>query len=195
MDLGRQEGQELDLKLNLGCGGRKFDGFVNVDKYGEPDVRHDLEVFPWPWDDSTVGEVKLIHVLEHLGRDPEVFIGIMKELFRVCRRGARVLIVVPHPRHDNFLGDPTHVRPITHQVLTLFDRKLCEEWQAAGYANTPLAIYHSVNFRITGFQKVPAEPYLTLIQEGTIGPPEMDEFELSRNNVIVELHFALEVVK
>lgn len=183
------------LKLNLGCGARKFEGWVNVDKFGEPDVKHDLESFPWPWPDSSVDEVRLIHVLEHLGAASEVFIGIMKELFRVCAAGAKVLVVVPHPRHDNFLGDPTHVRPITHQLMTLFDRQLCEQWQAAGYANTPLAIYHGVDFEIVQYHKVPDEPYVTLMQEGAIGQEEMAAFERERNNVIAEIQLTLQVRK
>ena len=40
--------------------------------------------FPWPWGESSVDEVHLIHVLEHLGREPHVYLGIMKELWRVC---------------------------------------------------------------------------------------------------------------
>ena len=39
------------MKLNLGCGNYKMNGFVNVDKFAdcEPDEVVDLEVFPWPW--------------------------------------------------------------------------------------------------------------------------------------------------
>lgn len=183
------------LKLNLGCGGRKFPGFVNVDKYGEPDVQHDLEQFPWPWVDSSVDEVRLIHVLEHLGRDPEVFIGVVKELYRVCAAGAKVMIVVPHPRHDNFLGDPTHVRPVTMQVMSLFDRAACEEWQRKGFANTPLAIYHGVDFRIAEHVLVPDEPYSTFMQEGTMTAEELEIAARSSNNVIAEIHIVLEARK
>ena len=128
VSIGMGAAPKAPLKLNLGCGSTKFDGFIGVDMYGNPDVRHDLEKFPWPWADSTVDEVALVHVLEHLGRDPDVFIGIIKELYRVCRNGALIHIVVPHPRHDNFLGDPTHVRPITYQVMQLFDKSLCEQF-------------------------------------------------------------------
>jgi hypothetical protein len=186
---------EPKLRLNLGCGARKFEGFIGVDKYGTPDVRHDLERFPWPWGNSSVDEVKLIHVLEHLGRDPEVFIGIMKELYRVCAPGAKVEIVVPHPRHDNFLGDPTHVRPVTPQMMTLFDRELCEAWQAEGCANTPLALYHGVNFKITKCVRIPDEPYRTQLVEQRIGQAELVELERSRNNVISEIRLELEVRK
>ena len=45
-----------------------------------------------------------------MGADPKVFLKIMQELHRIGRPGCRVVIHVPHPRHDNFLGDPTHVR-------------------------------------------------------------------------------------
>ncbi len=198
MDSGRQKAMASDvapIKLNLGCGARLFEGFVNVDKYGNPDVKHDLEQFPWPWPDSSVEEVRLIHVLEHLGRDPDVFIGIMKELYRVCRAGARVNIVVPHPRHDDFIGDPTHVRPVTVQVMTLFDRAVCEEWQRQGFANTPLAIYHDVDFRVVRHELVPDEPYRKLLEEKRITFAELERTARSNNNVVSEIHLELEVRK
>lgn len=200
MDLGRQEGTTVataaaPLKLNLGCGGKRLAGFVNADKYGTPDVQLDLERFPWPWPDSSVDEVQLIHVLEHLGRDPDVFIGVIRELYRVCQGGARIHVVVPHPRHDNFLGDPTHVRPVTEMVMSLFNRDLCERWQAAGYANTPLAIYHDVDLRMVEHQKVPDEPYVTLLQEGRLDPAEIAQLERERNNVISEVRMVFEVRK
>ena len=53
------------LRLNLGCGMNHIEGFLNVDRFGEPDLRHDLEVFPWPWPDDSVCEIMLEHVLEH----------------------------------------------------------------------------------------------------------------------------------
>ena len=183
------------IKLNLGCGGRLLDGYVNVDKYGKPDVRHDLEQFPWPWADSSVGEVRLIHVLEHLGRDPDVFIGIMKELYRVCRSGARVHIVVPHPRHDNFIGDPTHVRPVTMGMMLLFDRAECEKWQRGGFSNTPLAIYHGVDFHIVGHKLIPDELYRTLMEKKKMTFEELEFAARSSYNVISEIHLELEVRK
>lgn len=193
MDTGKAQGARI--KLNLGCGARKRDGFVNVDKLGEPDLRVDLERFPWPWADSVADEVALIHVLEHLGGDPETFRGIIQELYRVSAPGARIEIVVPHPRHDNFLGDPTHVRPITYQLMTLFDREQCLAWQAGGYANTPLALYWGVDFKVVAYQEVPAEPYRSMLVEKRLAPAEFQVIARERNNAIEETHLLLEVRK
>ena len=132
------------MKLNIGCGAAKMAGFVNVDLYGDPDVRLDLESFPWPWPDNSVDEVVAIHVMEHLGRTPDGFVGVMKELWRVCRHGAIVHIAVPHPRHDNFISDPTHRTPITPLLLQLFSRRLNLEWRRVGAANSALALHHGV---------------------------------------------------
>ena len=183
------------LKLNLGCGARKFEGFVNVDKYGEPDVRHDLETFPWPWTDSSVDEVRLIHVLEHLGRDPEVFIGIMKELYRICAPNALVRIAVPHPRHDNFIGDPTHVRVITPEVLSLFSKRLNLAWQKMGASNTPLALYHGIDFEIVEKRIVLEKRYHEGLESGAYTALQIDEFLRERNNVAREMRFTLRAVK
>ena len=52
-----------DLRLNLGCGAKRLDSYVNVDKFGEPDLRFDLETFPYPWNNDSVAEIEMRHVL------------------------------------------------------------------------------------------------------------------------------------
>ena len=70
------------MKLNLGCGNRKNEGWVNVDKHKifKPDVLHDLEKFPYPFEENSVDEMLLSHVLEHIGQNPDIFINIIKYL-------------------------------------------------------------------------------------------------------------------
>ena len=67
------------MKLNLGCGSKILDGYVNVDKYSyyEPDIIHDLEKFPYPFEDNSIDEIFLSHVLEHIGQSPEIFMKII----------------------------------------------------------------------------------------------------------------------
>jgi CheY-like chemotaxis protein len=88
------------------------------------------------------------HVLEHLGRDTDIYLGIFRELHRVCRDGAQIRIVVPHPRHDVFLNDPTHVRAVTRESLELFSLAKNREWAASGAANTQLARFLGIDFEI-----------------------------------------------
>lgn len=187
------------MKLNLGCGQNPMPGWVNVDKRGAPDVLLDLETFPWPWSDSTIEEVLLNHVLEHLGRDPEVFIGVMVELYRVCAPNAKINIAVPHPRHDNFLNDPTHVRAITPEVMTLFNKKLNEEWKAGGFANSPLALFYGVDFYIEHVEfKIDNEWKNQAIRSGTPLGRINAAADLARrynSNVVEEIQMILRVIK
>jgi len=100
------------MKINLGSGYKRFDGFVNVDNNhdAEPDYIVDLEKDKLPFDDNSVDEIKAHHILEHIG---DGFFHLMQEMYRVCEDGAVIDIQVPHHRHEVFFGDVTHIRPIT----------------------------------------------------------------------------------
>ena len=58
------------MKLNLGCGNKLLKGYINLDKfnYYKCDVTHDLEKFPYPFNNDSVNEILLSHVLEHIGQ-------------------------------------------------------------------------------------------------------------------------------
>jgi len=185
----------MGLKLNLGCGQKPQPGFVNVDKFGNPDLKWDLETFPWPWPENSVSEILMSHVLEHLGATSDVFIGIMKELYRVCEPGAKIRIVVPHPRHDFFIGDPTHVRPVTPEMLSLFSRRENLRWKELGAANSPLALYHNVDFQIDDVQYILDEPYSSEFRSGKLSQEEFQKLMRKYNNVVTEIHIILAVIK
>lgn len=76
------------MKLNLGCGSKSIDGFVNVDKYPTitTDMIFDFEKTLLPWKSSTIEEVHFIHSLEHMGQTTECYLSIIKELYRICAR-------------------------------------------------------------------------------------------------------------
>jgi hypothetical protein len=183
------------LKLNLGCGQNPLAGYVNVDKFGTPDVKCDLEQFPWPWEDGSVGEIVLNHVLEHLGASAETFIDIVKEMYRVCRDGASVRITVPHPRCDDFLNDPTHVRVVTPEVMSLFSKRLNEECRRRGAANTPLALYHDVDFEIANVNYELTPEWSQKLQSGAVTQQQIAEAMRAQNNVVRQTTISLKVVK
>ena len=68
------------------------------------------------------------HVLEHIGQNPEVFNKIIKEFYRICKNNAIIDIRVSHPVHDDFISDPTNVKPIILLILQLYDKNLNQKW-------------------------------------------------------------------
>lgn len=185
------------MKLNLGCGSSRKDGYVNVDREAvlAPDLVVDLESFPWPWPDDSVDEVLMHHVLEHLGRDTATYLGIVRELYRVCRHDARLRIVVPHPRHDLFLNDPTHVRPVTPESLELFSKARNRKWAAEGAANSQLALFLDVDFEVVSANILPSEPWRSRYARREIDAKALAEAARQFNNVIEETTIVLRAVK
>tara|TARA_B100001057_G_scaffold467669_1_gene526035 strand:+ start:420 stop:1001 length:582 start_codon:yes stop_codon:yes gene_type:complete len=184
-------------KLNLGSGQNKKAGFINIDKFGEsnPDLIIDLEKTPWEFDDDTVDEILLNHVLEHLGRDVDVFFSIIQEIYRICCDEAVIQVNVPHPRHDNYLNDPTHVRIITPELMGLFSKKNCLRWKEIGAANSPLALYLDVDFEIINSSVTLDPRYLSAYEAGEISNEEIKTAMNRYNNVIAEYTMTLKAIK
>lgn len=185
------------LKLNLGCGDKILPGWVNVDHVPDcnPDVVCDLEKFPWPWEENAVEEILLSHVLEHLGESRDVYLGIIKEMYRVCCHGAIIHIMVPHPRHDHFIWDPTHVRPILVESLQMFDRALNLRWIENKWANTPLGYYMGVDLRIKSHQYVLDPLFQKKLADKEITLEQIPELMRTHNNVCQQINVEWQVFK
>ena len=183
------------IKLNLGCGERKYDGYVNVDKYGTPDIKHDLETFPWPWENESVSEITMFHVLEHLGKDVDIYFSIFKEIYRICHHGAEVVIVVPHYRHEFFYDDPTHVRVVTPLGLALFSKKQNKKWIANGASNSPLGMYLDIDFEIKKTIIKPSPDWFKLYPDKNVDVNLLHQKSKLYNNLIEQYDIRLEVIK
>lgn len=183
------------LKLNLGCGARLLPDYINVDKYGQPDVQFDLETFPWPWADNSVIEIQLIHVLEHLGHYPPTYLQIMQEIYRICQNGAKIYIKVPHFRHDSFYSDPTHVRAITPVSLELFCQRLNQKWINEGLPYSTLGLNLDVNFELIETIYKPSYWWFKLYAEQANDQELFFQQSAIYNNLIEEISMTLEVVK
>lgn len=119
------------LKLDLGAGKNARPGFVAVDVIAFPGVTvHDLTK-PWPWGDSSVGEVHSSHFLEHLTQDERVH--FFNELWRVMQPKAQATIIVPSWTSERAYGDPTHKWPPVVGFSFLY---LNKAWREANAPHT-----------------------------------------------------------
>lgn len=86
------------MKLNLGCGDRMMDGWINVDLYfPDADMKVDLFKFPWPWEDNSIEAVAMFHFLEHFD-DPRKAI---LETHRILKPNGLFWVKVPHAHNSN----------------------------------------------------------------------------------------------
>jgi hypothetical protein len=185
----------IDLRLNLGCGSKRIPGYINVDKFGDPDLHFDLDTFPYPWDDNSVSEIELHHVLEHLGQQTNTYLNIIQELYRICQPGAKIHIRVPHHRSDRFFHDPTHVRPITSVGLSMFSKQRNREWQAAGKAFTLLALYLDVDFELVKVNYTPSEVWIDRYPESAADIERLLKESEIYSNLIKDVEITLIAVK
>jgi len=177
------------MKLNLGCGPKKIDGYTNVDKYEvfEPDVVQDLEEFPWVFKDDSVDEIMMHHVLEHLGQTSEEYMNVLSELYRICKPDATIEIFVPHPHHFTFIGDPTHVRAITPEQFSLFDKDV--------YPESPLRESSGLEFKIIDLFYKPAYDYVVKLNAEEITYQEVLDLGKKYLNVFDETRMIIRVIK
>lgn len=99
-------------KLNLGCGKDIRDGWVNLDAYKNDgvDISHDLDVFPYPFEDNTFDEIYAVNILEHLLYPDKA----IKEIWRIGKNNCKVFIAGPHFSYGGFWKDLTHRRAFSY---------------------------------------------------------------------------------
>ena len=73
----------------------------------------------------------------------------MKELWRVCKPDAGVTVILPHPRHDIFLNDPTHVHAIMPGTFAMFSKKHAAHLAKQGMQLTPFWKYLGIDFDLS----------------------------------------------
>jgi hypothetical protein len=185
------------MKLNLGCGSDYRQGWLNVDRRADvrPDLVMNLEDTRWPLPDNCADEVLLKHVLTNIGQDFHAFECFLRELYRVCKPDARIHIHVAHPRHKDFLSDPTSIRPITPELFECLDLERVELWQENQLPGTPLAKYLEVDY-----QRVDVQYHLTSFwqkeqMEGRIDAAGVMHAIDTYNNVVEQIEITLRVRK
>ena len=115
--------REAGVRLDLGCGANKQDGFVGIDARDLPgvDIVWDLEKTPWPLPNECAMVAVASHLVEHINPHGGGFIKFMDEAWRVLRPGGQLAISTPHGRSPGFLQDPTHCNPCNEATWSYFD--------------------------------------------------------------------------
>ncbi len=147
------------IKLNLGCGDKILDGFINVDVANEragkqPDVICDVRNLD-KFSDNYADEILAVHVIEHFWRW-EV-IEILKEWVRVLKPNGKLILECPNLKSacEEFLKNPDlHSGPGPEGQRTMWvfygdprwtDPLMVHRW---GYTPQSLAnIMHSAGLR------------------------------------------------
>lgn len=184
------------MRLNIGCGFNKLPGFVNVDGDAlcEPDVVANLEE-RWPFEDNSVEYIVANHVLEHLGETTAKWMGLWKEIWRVCKNDARMEIRVPHPRHENFITDPTHVRVILPGTIAMFDQsRNIRDLENHGQ-ETKLGLMNGIDLEVTKAGYDLMEPWKSAVQSGKMSDDDVQRDLLILNNVCSQIIMEVKIVK
>jgi SAM-dependent methyltransferase len=107
------------MKLNIGAGNDIRNGWINHDiaELEGIDIVHDLNKFPWPFEDEQFSEIVANDVLEHLNE----LIPAMEELHRILKSNGALHIKVPYWNSWGFHADPTHKLSFHEMTFTFFD--------------------------------------------------------------------------
>lgn len=105
------------LRLNLGSGSKRIEGYINVDRMAieDVDVVHDLDALPLPFEDESVDEVLCQDILEHVE-----YIPLLKDIHRILKQGGVLRVRVPHYTSRNNYTDPTHKKRFSISTFDYF---------------------------------------------------------------------------
>lgn len=147
------------VKLDIGCGKNKKEGFIGVDCRSFPGVDVVLDLATaWPWEDNSVDEVHCSHLVEHLNAKDRVH--FVNELYRVLKVGAKALLITPHWASTRAYGDLTHQWPPVCEMWFYYlskpwrdinaphnDMYLCDFEASWGYSLNPVMVTKNAEFQ------------------------------------------------
>lgn len=168
--------KSVNMKLDIGCGMKKFTGCIGVDisPFKGVDVVWDLRICPWPFEDDAFDEIYAYNVLEHL---PDL-VQAMQEIHRISKPNSVIHISVPHYRH-RIAYSCAHLTFFTDDTFMMFT----EEY------NTWMT---SVRFKILKFDYI----FTRVGFFARLLPRKIVRVLNSYiNNLIVEMRIDLETVK
>ncbi len=117
------------MKIDLGSSFHKLPGYLGVDilKVDTVDVVADARDLPFK--DSSVEGIYSNHCIEHIADQ----LDVIREMWRVCRNGAILHILVPHFSNPSYYDDLTHQRLYSTRSFEHYDFDLHELTEHPNY--------------------------------------------------------------
>ena len=166
------------MRLDLGCGKNKKEGFHGVDslEFEGVDTVLDLTQTPWPWEDDSVEEVHCSHFIEHLTWPERV--KFFNELYRVMKKDAKAAIILPHWNSSRYYGDPTHKEPFSEFAFYYLSKNWrkdnaphvgyeCDFQATWGYSLNPALISRNQEYQqyaMSWFKEAVTDIHATLVK-------------------------------
>jgi predicted SAM-dependent methyltransferase len=142
---------ESPVRLNIGCGSKRLDGYIGVDLSPAADVQADIKSLPF--EDGSADEIMGVHVFEHLYRWEAP--AALAEWLRVLKPGGLLVLEMPD------------IIKVARYILTSPDQRM-GLWGAYGDPGyrEPLMVHKwgwsfaelAAELKIAGFRKVVERP-------------------------------------
>lgn len=121
------EGRQF--KLDLGCGNKKAEGCLGIDKVPGEQVDYVfdlLETMPWPIDDNAVDYLHACFLLPYFTWPQRI--AFMEEAWRVLKPGAQIKIVVPHWLGARAVAHPDYKwPPFSELAFACYDKTVRDQ--------------------------------------------------------------------
>lgn len=136
---------------------------VDIDPNCNPDILHDLNVFPYPFPDGEYDEIHAYEILEHLGTqgDWKFFFQQFKEFHRVLKTPGHIFITVPLWNGPYAWCDPGHTRVMPLNMFSFLSQKTYEI-MVGNSAMADYRHYWDKNFDIIQYEEKEGRLYLVL---------------------------------
>jgi Uncharacterized protein conserved in bacteria len=118
------------LKLNLGAGDSRFEGFISIDKYDKAaDVQADI--CDLPYKDNSVDKIVAYQVIEHIAYNKTE--DMFREMYRVLKKGG--IATVECPDLEYICQDIALTGDIEHKWLISIYGEYYRPWDNNRYEN------------------------------------------------------------
>ncbi len=126
------------VKLNIGCGTKPMNGYVNVDvfEFKGIDIKHDLNKYPYPFKAGSAEEIYCSHVIEHLDAPDKC----LTEMHRILKHNGKLIIKVPYFGHSLAFSSWQHKHYFTISSFSNLDKKSELDWWTPAFSSVKIKV-------------------------------------------------------